>query len=107
MRTTLIVAAITLAASTTVSAASIENGKALSAQCSACHGKDGISRDPEAPNLAGQSAIYLEKQLVDYKSGARNDRRMSLIAQMLDMEKIKDLSAYYAAFKVTATPPEL
>jgi len=107
MRTTLIVATLAFAASNAVMAASIENGKALSAQCSACHGKDGISRDPEAPNLAGQSAIYLEKQLVDYKSGARNDRRMSLIAQMLDMDKIKDLSAYYAAFKVTAIPPEL
>lgn len=107
MRIILIAAAFALVTSNFAVAASVENGKALSGQCSACHGKDGISRDPEAPNLAGQSAIYLEKQLVDYKSGARNDRRMSLIAQMLDMEKIKDLSAYYAAFKVTATPPEL
>lgn len=88
-------------------AADIAQGKALSVQCSGCHGKDGISRDPEAPNLAGQSAIYLEKQLVDYKKGARQDRRMSLIAQTLQIEQIKDLAAYYAAFKVSVEAPEI
>jgi len=98
---------LTLVMASTGYAANIESGKALSVQCSACHGKNGISKDPEAPNLAGQSALYLEKQLVDYKKGARQDRRMSLIAGALTMEQIKDLSAYYAAFEITATPPEI
>jgi cytochrome c553 len=89
------------------SAADIAEGKALSVQCSACHGKNGISRDPEAPNLAGQSAIYLEKQLVEYKKGIRQDRRMSLIAQTLEMPQIKSLAAYYSAFEISVTPPKI
>ena len=105
LRATMLLLAVTL--STALSAADISNGKALSVQCSACHGKDGISRDPEAPNLAGQSALYLEKQLVDYKKGMRQDRRMSLIAQGLEMAQIKDLAAYYSAFKVSVEPPSL
>ena len=88
-------------------AADIANGKALSAQCSACHGKDGLSRDPEAPNLAGLSALYIEKSLVDYQKGARHDRRMSLIAQGLKKSQIKDLAAWYAAFKLTVKVPEI
>ena len=64
-------------------AANMANGKALSVQCSTCHGKDGLSKDPEAPNLAGLSSLYIEKSLVDYKKGSRQDRRMSLIAQGL------------------------
>lgn len=107
MKLRLISAAIALSVSMPLLAGSVEEGKALSTQCSACHGKDGISRDPEAPNLAGQSAFYIEKQLVDYQKGIRQDRRMSLIAQSLDMTKIRNLAAYYAAFKITVTPPEL
>lgn len=88
-------------------AASIENGKALSAQCSACHGKNGLSKDPEAPNLAGLSSLYIEKALVDYKKGIRHDRRMSLIAQGLSKPQMKDLAAWYSAFEVTVKVPEI
>lgn len=88
-------------------AADKANGKALSAQCSACHGKNGLSKDPEAPNLAGLSALYIEKSLVDYQKGARHDRRMSLIAQGLTKPQIKDLAAWYAAFELTVKAPEI
>lgn len=82
-------------------------GKSLSAQCSVCHGKDGIAKDPEAPNLAGMSAFYLEKSMRDYQSGAREDRRMSIIAKGLSLEDIKNLAAWYAAFEVSVTVPEI
>jgi cytochrome c553 len=88
-------------------AADAANGKALSAQCSACHGKNGLSKDPEAPNLAGLSALYIEKSLVDYQKGARHDRRMSLIAQGLSKSQIKDLAAWYSAFELTVKAPEI
>ena len=87
-------------------AADMSNGKALSAQCSACHGKDGLSRDPETPNLAGLSSLYIEKALVDYKKGMRQDRRMSLMAQGLSKSQIKDLAAWYSSFEVTVKVPE-
>ncbi|MDC1076211.1 cytochrome c [Litorivicinus sp.] len=98
---------LALAISGVSMAADKANGKALSAQCSACHGKNGLSKDPEAPNLAGLSALYIEKSLVDYQKGARHDRRMSLIAQGLTKPQIKDLAAWYAAFELTVTAPEI
>ena len=87
--------------------ADLAEGKALSSQCSVCHGKDGIARDPESPNLAGQSAYYLEKAMVDYQKGLREDRRMSIIAQTLSIEDIRNLAAWYAAFEVTVEEPSL
>jgi len=87
--------------------ADMELGKSLSTQCTVCHGKNGISKDPESPNLVGQSAFYLEKALVDYKKGMRQDRRMSIIASGLSIEDIKNLAAWYAAFEITVTEPTL
>lgn len=88
-------------------AADLSKGKALSAQCSVCHGKDGIAKDPESPNLAGQSALYIEKALVDYQKGLREDRRMSIIAKTLSIEDVKDLAAWYSAFELTVKEPEI
>ena len=87
--------------------ADLSEGKALSSQCSVCHGKNGIAKDPESPNLAGQSALYLEKALVDYQKGLREDRRMSIIAKALSMEDVKNLAAWYSAFELTVKVPEL
>lgn len=85
----------------------LAKGKALSSQCSVCHGKNGIAKDPESSNLAGQSALYLEKAMVDYQKGFREDRRMSIIVKQLSMEDIKNLAAWYAAFELTVKEPEL
>jgi cytochrome c553 len=81
-------------------------GQELARQCSACHGKNGIAADPESSNLAGQPAFYIEKALKDYKSGARQDRRMTLIAQGLNDDDIKALAAWYSAFAIEVTPPQ-
>jgi cytochrome c553 len=87
-------------------AADLERGQQIARQCSVCHGKTGIAQDPEMPNLAGQSAFYLEKSLKDFQSGAREDRRMTLMAQPLSDEDIKDVAAWYASFVVTVSRPE-
>ncbi|MFT5896717.1 MAG: cytochrome c553 [Candidatus Azotimanducaceae bacterium] len=89
-----------------VSAADPANGQLLARQCSVCHGKIGVANDPEVPNLAGQSAFYIEKSLKEYRSGGRQDRRMSLIAQNIVDSDIKDLAAWYASFVVKVTAPE-
>ncbi len=86
-------------------AGDLEKGKALSSQCSVCHGKNGIAKDPESPNLAGLGAYYFEKALVDYQKGMREDRRMSIIAKSLSMEDIKNLAAWYSAFEITVKEP--
>lgn len=82
------------------------NGRNLARQCSVCHGKEGIASDPEVPNLAGQSAFYVEKSLKDYRSGIRQDRRMTLMAANLSDADIKDLAAWYASIAVDVTVPE-
>ena len=49
-------------------AADIEAGEKRAAQCFGCHGADGISLNPLYPNLGGQSAEYLIKQLNAFRS---------------------------------------
>jgi len=51
-------------------------GQAKAALCAACHGPDGQALQAEFPNLAGQGAKYVVKQLKEFKSGARNNAVM-------------------------------
>ena len=90
----------------TAEAAPPVDGQQLARQCSVCHGKNGIANDPEVPNLAGQSAFYLEKSLLDYQTGARSDRRMTIMAQNLKPEEVKALAAWFSSFVVEVSPPE-
>lgn len=83
-------------------ASDAENGRELARQCSVCHGKQGVSNDPEVPIIAGQHAFYLEKSLKDYRDGVRHDRRMTLIAEPLTDDQIADLAAWYASIERSA-----
>lgn len=71
-----------------------------------CHGQNGIATMVEAPNLAGQSAIYTQEQLRNYRSGKRTHEVMTLIAKPLTDQDIEDLAAWYAAFRVEVTTPK-
>ena len=73
--------------------------------CIACHGRDGVSKLPEAPNLAGQVQIYLTSSLQAYKTGARKNEMMNTVARNLSDADIADLTAYYSAIQVSVTPP--
>ena len=42
--------------------------------CAACHGADGNSAVPVNPNLAGQGAEYISRQLQHFKTGIRVNR---------------------------------
>lgn len=64
--------------------------------CVACHGADGIGKAPQYPNLRGQKAAYLEKQLKAYRSGERKDSAMNALAKPLSDEDIADVAAYFA-----------
>jgi cytochrome c553 len=74
--------------------------------CAVCHGLDGIARVPDAPHLAGESAIYLSAQLDAFRSGARQHQQMSIIAQGLSDADIADLADWYSSIKITAEMPE-
>lgn len=72
------------------------SGKANSAVCAGCHGADGKAITPEYPNLAGQHASYIAKQLTAYRDGARVAQLMSPMAAALSDQDILDLAAYYS-----------
>lgn len=74
-------------------------GKAKSVVCAACHGADGNSSNPLWPNLAGQHAPYMVKQLKDFKSGARKDPVMAPMAAPLSDQDMENLAAYFASQK--------
>lgn len=78
-----------------------EAGKGKSDLCQGCHGGDGMSVNPECPNLAGQKAGYIIKQVVDFQKGHRNNDTMSPMAAMLeDPQDMKDVAAFFAAMPV-------
>ncbi|TWH01088.1 cytochrome c553 [Mesorhizobium sp. J18] len=81
-------------------------GKTKAAQCAVCHGLDGLAKNPDAPNLAGDSANYIRKQLDAYRSGARSDPQMTIMAKNLTDEDIADLAAWYSSIEVTVEMPK-
>jgi len=74
-------------------------GKVKSAVCGACHGATGINPNPTYPDIAGQHAAYLAKQLTDFKSGARTDMMMGPMAANLTEQDMADLAAYFSSQK--------
>ena len=74
-----------------------EFGATVAQGCVGCHGERGIAADPQNPNLAGQSAAAIYKQLHDYKSGKRAHEVMAPIAQALEEQQIVDVAAHFAA----------
>ena len=75
-----------------------EAGQEKTAMCAGCHGVQGVSLNPDWPNLAGQHASYLAKQLRDYKDGnARNAAIMTPMVMQLSDEDIKEIAAFYAS----------
>jgi len=100
-----IVGAVIIGAMPAAAGGDVKAGRQKALQCQTCHGLDGQAKLPDAPNLAGQSDIYLVKTLNDYRSGARRHDMMSLVARNLKDEDIADLAAYYAAIPVTVGAP--
>jgi cytochrome c553 len=84
--------------------ADVQAGKAAAAQCQVCHGSNGISINPQTPNLAGQKALYLSNQLLAYRSGSRTNSIMSPLARPLSDEDIANLAAYFASLPAAGTP---
>ena len=94
----IMVAAATLTVVASHAAGNVEAGAAQAATCAACHGQDGATAiDPSYPNLAGQSAKYLNRQLQMFQSGERDVPLMT--AQLIgkSAQDLEDLAAYYAS----------
>lgn len=73
--------------------------------CIGCHGADGNSPAAPNPNIAGQHAAYLAKQLANFKSvdgkpAVRDNAIMAGMAAGLSDEDIKNLAAYFSQQKL-------
>ena len=82
-------------------AGDVKAGRTKALMCQACHGIDGLSKIPDAPNIAGQTEPYLVAQLQAFKSGARKNDAMSVVAPSLSDQDIEDLAAYYSAIEIS------
>jgi cytochrome c553 len=92
-------------ASTSASAADVVKGSAeagatKAAVCTACHGVNGNSTNPEWPVLAGQNAVYLREQLAMFKAKKRNNPVMQPIVDPLTEQDFADLAEFFS----TQTP---
>ncbi|HET9750714.1 MAG TPA: cytochrome c [Casimicrobiaceae bacterium] len=97
----LVGAAALLGASGAAHAGDAKAGRARAQLCQACHGIDGMSKVPDAPNIAGQVEGYLATQLRAFKAGTRKSDAMNLVAAQLSDRDIDDLAAWYASIEVT------
>jgi cytochrome c553 len=69
----------------------------LLGNCVPCHGLDGIGRDAEVPNLAGQNELYLLKQLKAFRTGRRAHQEMQYMSRHMTEDEMKSLAAYFAS----------
>ena len=83
------------------SAGDVKAGRMKAQMCQACHGMDGLSKTPDAPNIAGQTEQYLVVQLQAFKAGIRKNDAMSVVAPTLSDADIEDLAAYFSAIEIS------
>jgi cytochrome c553 len=75
----------------------VDGGAAKAAVCSACHGPNGNSANPEWPTLAGQNGVYVAEQLHLFKEGVRSSPVMAPIIATVNPADFNDLAVYFAA----------
>jgi cytochrome c553 len=74
---------------------SVGRGATLAMQCAVCHGSNRQGQ-VDTPNLEGQPAAAVYKELRDFKAGARTNAVMSPFAVRLNEQDMLDIAAYYS-----------
>jgi cytochrome c553 len=74
-----------------------EEGKALAAACTKCHGEDGNSKTPGTPSLAGQQPHYLVAAIQEYHQGERGTAAMKSMLTGVDKLQLEKLGLYFAS----------
>lgn len=72
---------------------------AVAAVCIACHGPNGVASVALYPNLAGQHADYLKREIAEYKHGGRKNPIMAGMAAAIQDTDIDALASYYSKLK--------
>ncbi len=70
--------------------------KIINNLCIACHANDGNSVIPVNPKLSGQHAGYITKQLMNFKSGERENAVMAGMVANLTKEDMVNLGIYFS-----------
>jgi cytochrome c553 len=76
----------------------VTKGAGAALACGACHLMSGLGH-PESSDLTGLSVPYMVQQMLDFKSGARQDptgKRMNGIAQAITDEQARVAAVYFA-----------
>jgi cytochrome c553 len=89
--------ALLAAAACSSAAADLAAGKEKAEICAGCHGENGISQIENIPSLAAQPDLYVQWQLVFFRSGTRKNEQMQPIVEQIDNEDIRNLGAYFAS----------
>lgn len=82
-------------------------GKKLATTCAGCHGENGNGTSDEFPKLAGQYDDFIERALLDYKSGKRKNAIMSGFTANLSKQDIKALSHWFRSQQGDLTAPAI
>ncbi len=86
-----------LAAGSVQAGGDAARGAELAVDCADCHGDDGLG-DEDVPAIAGMDAAEQLKELMDFKSGAREDEEEDMVDSVADLSEqdMADLAAYFA-----------
>ncbi|MES9913946.1 MAG: c-type cytochrome [Candidatus Sedimenticola sp. 4PFRAG1] len=86
-----------------------ENGEEIHEVCATCHGEFSQGgKEGEYPRIAGMSAAYIEKQLVEFRTRKRPNMTMveHTDEQELPDSDVRDIAAYVERIKLpTKLPP--
>jgi len=75
-------------------------------ECTACHGVDGLAQVGDAPNLAGETDMYIIAQLQSFRIGKRRHAVMNAVAEDLTDDDIQALADWYSAIGYAVEMPE-
>jgi len=76
--------------------------------CGLCHSLNGISATAKFPKLAGQKAVYIKKQFMEFNQEIRtNDGgQMVAITTEVDVQTIDEIANYFAGLRPAPAKPK-
>jgi cytochrome c553 len=75
------------------------------AQCAACHGEDGQSKDPGIPHIGGQPKLFVMYQLFFYREGRRKNPEMNTIAKELSDAELDAIATFVSKLPPSPAAP--
>ena len=78
-------------------ATAVGEAPAKVALCGSCHGKNGVGITGDYPDLAGQHADYLRREIAQYKDGGRRNQIMAGMAVPLTDHDVEEITQYYSS----------